>query len=586
MVDITGFATAASGGITEHLAELHGSELIVFIIATILIVSAIFAFIAKILKQPLVPAYVIAGLLLSYFLKNTISDFDSILELIIAFSEIGIALLLFIAGLEISFRKIKEANLKKISIIGSLQILAVFALAMLMSSVLNLTTMQAVYIGIIMAFGSTMVVIKLLAEKNELVTMHGRLVLGILLLQDLFAIIAIVLLTSGGFALAPIGIAALKLVAILGFSILLQKFVLNKLFRFAAQSTELLLLTSLGVLFLFILLTSLAGISIVIGAFVAGVSLANSPFKLELESRISPLRDFFSILFFVALGVQIQFTGIAQRLDLLIFLLLAAFLIKPLVTVFLLRVGGYRPKTAFETSISLAQLSEFSLIIGLMGFNLGVLDQPILSTVILATIISMSATTYFIEYKRGMYNMWGKAMKVFKFLPIRENLTYVDDDKKTILLVGAHRMGSIVLRELVKKNKKELLVLDYNPEVINALNKQKISCVYGDLASPELLEVLKVEDLKTVISTTPNIDDNMILLEKIRKHNPKVKMIMTASRISGAEKLYKAGADYVILPKVSAGEDVIPLIDKPKKELTKKRNEHKKKLNDAHKILY
>ena len=582
MEALTNFLSQLSQRFVGHIAGLHASEVIVFEIAIILIVSAILAFIAKALKQPLIPAYVLAGLILGPLALGAVSN----LELIKAFSEIGIAFLLFIAGLEISFKKIKEANLKKISVIGSIQILLVFGLSILLAGTLNLTKMQAVYVGIILAFGSTMVVVKLLAEKNELVTMHGRLVLGILLLQDLFAIIAIVVLTSGGFSIIPLAIATGKLLAILGFSIILQKFVLNKLFRFAAESTELLLLSSLAVLFLFIMLASLSGISIVIGAFIAGVSLANSPFKRELESRISPLRDFFSILFFVALGIQIVFTGILERLDLLIFLLVGAFLIKPILTTFLLRVGGYRPKTSFETGISLAQLSEFSLIIGIMGLELGILDQPILSTIILATIISMSATTYLIEYKRKMFNIWGKVMRIFRFLPIRETLTYIDDDKKTILLVGAHRMGSIVLKELIKKNKKELLVLDYNPEVITALIKQKISCVYGDLTSPDFLNVLKVENLKTVISTVPSVDDSLELLEKIKTKKSSVRMIMTSPRISGAEKLYEAGADYVILPKVSAGEDVIPLINKSKKELMKKKRKHKRTLEESHRILY
>jgi len=584
MVDLISIITGQIAGFvsnaTVHFAELPATEAIIFDIALILIISAILAFIARILRQPLIPAYVIAGLLIGPVVFGLIRN----TELIYAFSEIGIAFLLFTAGLEISFKKIKEANLKKIIFIGLLQILAVFGISILLSDFLGLTTMQAVYLGIIMAFGSTMVVIKLLSDSGELVTMHGRLVLGILLLQDLVAIFAIAIFMSGSLAITPVVVAIIKLIAILFIAIVLQKFVLNPLFRFAARSTEVLLLSALAVLFLFIMMTYFTNLSIVIGAFIAGVSLANSPFKIELESRISPLRDFFSILFFVALGMQVVFFGLKIRL--LLLLLGVAFLAKPIITLFLLRIFGYRPKTAFLTSISLAQLSEFSLIIGMLGLSLGVLDLPIFSSVILATIISMSVTTYFVKYKNRIYNVMQKPIRIFKWLPIKENLEYIDKEKKTILLVGAHRMGSILLRDLIEKKKKKLIVIDYNPEIVSALRKKKVSVIYGDLGSPELLEHVDICKLKMVISTAPNLDDGVVLLKKVKQANSKITVILTANSIDDALDLYEKGADYIIVPKVIAGRELTRIIHDEKSDLRKERQEHIKKLKQAHNILY
>src|SRR3989339_1013924 len=340
---LTGNVAQAVDGFAGHIGALPASEVIIFDIAVILILSAMFAFVARTLKQPLIPAYVLTGLVLGPLVFGVVKGMD----LINAFSEIGIAFLLFTAGLEISFHKIREANLKKIALIGILQV------------------------GIILAFSSTMVDVKLLADRNELVTLHGRLILGILLLQDLIAIIAIVIFTSGSFAVAPLVIAFMKLGLILLVAVLLQKFVLNRLFNFAAQSNEFMFLCALAVLFFFIVMAYLAEVSIVIGAFIAGVSLANSPFKLELESRISPLRDFFAILFFVALGMQLVFVGVGSRLVLLSALLVGAFFVKPIVTLILLRITGYQPRTSFLTAVSIAQLSEFSLIIGGVGLTAG-----------------------------------------------------------------------------------------------------------------------------------------------------------------------------------------------------------------------
>ena len=343
MIEFTGRVIDGVVGVAHHIGSLPASEGIIFDIAVILILSAMFAFFARMLRQPLIPAYVLTGLVLGPLVFGVVKSMD----LISAFSEIGIAFLLFTAGLEISFRKIREANLKKIALIGILQVSIIFGISLLFANLLGLTILQASYIGIILAFGSTMVDIKLLADRNELLTLHGRLVLGILLLQDLIAIVAIVVFTGGGFAIAPLGIAFLKLGLILLAAIFLQKFVLNKLFRFAAQSNEFLFLCSLAVLFFFIILAYISDLSIVIGAFIAGVSLANSPFKLELESRISPLRDFFAILFFVALGMQLVFNGVGERLILLSALLIGAFLIKPFITLILLRITGYQPRTSF-----------------------------------------------------------------------------------------------------------------------------------------------------------------------------------------------------------------------------------------------
>ena len=581
MVSINGLVTGTFSEIGNQISHLHAAELIIFEIGIILIISAVFAFIAKMLKQPLIPAYVLTGLLIGPLALGLLKNMD----LISAFSEIGIAFLLFVAGLEISFKKIKEANLKKIAIIGLFQVAIIFGVAVLLSGWLDLSTLQAAYIGIILAFGSTMVDIKLLSDKGELVTLHGRLVLGILLFQDLVAIIAIAIFTTGGFAILPIAVSFAKLLGMVAGAIILQKFVLGRLFKFAAKSAELLFLSSLAVLFLFIITSYFLELSIVIGAFIAGVSLANSPFKLELESRISPLRDFFAILFFVALGIQIVFTGIGERLLLLGALLVGAMIIKPIITLVLLRITGYQAKTSFMTSISLAQLSEFSLIIGMLGVSVGVLDMPIFSTIILATIITMSVTPYFIEYKEKMYKIFKHPIRILNYLPIKETSGYNSKGKSEILLIGAHRSGSVLLKKFIR-DKEKLLVLDHNPEVINKLIDNKISCVYGDLNSPEIFNKINLNDLKLVVSTVPNYKENLRLIKVSKEVSPRTKVVVTGSRISETLDLYSAGADYVITPKILAGEEISGMIKSRKQDFKKLKREHLKKLNEIHKLLY
>ena len=578
---ITGFVSNIPDVIYDYIGHMTSTETIIFDIAIILIISTIFAFIARLLKQPLIPAYILTGLVLG----PTVFGFVQNMELITAFSEIGIALLLFFAGIEISFKKIKEANLKKILFIGTFQVAIIFFLVFFLRDFLGLNTLQAGYFGMIMAFGSTMVDIKILSERRELVTLHGRLVLGILLLEDLIAIASIIFFTAGEFIFVPIAVAFAKLLGIIIFAVFLQRFVLDRIFKFAAKSTEILLLTSLGVLFIFIILSFLAELSIVIGAFIAGVSLANSPFKIELESRISSLRDFFAILFFVALGTQIIFKGLLANLLLLGVILIVAFIIKPIISFILLRIAGYRPKTSFFTAISLAHLSEFALIIGMLGVTLGAIEASLFSVIILGTIITMSVTPYLINYKEWFYKIFSYPLSVFKFLPIKENLEYGHEDDKEVILIGAHRMGSVLLKELLKK-KEKLLVIDYNPEIINELINNKISCIYGDITSSEVLNKVSSKKLRKVISTVPNYEDNLLLLKVIKGISPHIKVIVTGSRISEANKLYEAGADYVITPKISAGHEVTNLIRLNNPDFKRAKIKHIKRLKEIHNLLY
>ena len=578
---INGFAVIT----TEFLKQIPQQQYLLIEIGIIIILSAIFALIAKAIKQPPLIAYVLAGFIMGPVMFGFVKDF----EIIASFSEIGIAFLLFLAGLEISFKKLKQVNFGKVLFVGTIQMIVIYFVAIMLSKTLGLSGLQASYIGVALAFGSTMVVVKILSDRGELVTMHGRLILGILLLQDLFAILAIVLLTSQTFAIWSILESIIKLISLLGVAFLMQKLVLTRLFKYSTSSThskELLLLSSLAVLFFFILLSLIFQLSIVIGAFIAGVSLANLPFRRELESRISPLRDFFSILFFVALGMQIVIEGVIDQWKLFLLLLIGALIIKPFITMLTLRISGYKERTSFLVSLGLAQLSEFSIIVAILGVSLGVLTPAISSTIIIATIITMSLTSFFIDYQEIFYRLFKKPLSLLNFIPVRETLDYMDKEDKTILMIGCDRMGKMILRDLIKENKKDLVVLDYNPEIINNLREKKISCIYGDVNSPDMLENVDIKNLKKVISTVPELEDGLLILEKIKKENPNAKIILTANTGEEALELYERGADYVMLPRFSAGEIVSSIIRKDSVSLSHIKKSQVQRIKDMDNIFH
>jgi len=545
----------------NFLSTVPQNEFLLIEIGMIITLCAVLASFSRLIKQPPMFAYVLAGFLIGPALFGFVKDIGIISSL----SEIGVAFLVFLAGLEISLKKLRQVKVAKISLVAFLQVAIVFSLTLLLVKFIDLTFMQGVYIGIIISFSSTMIVLKILSDKGELITVHGRIIIAILLLQDLIAVLAITILNSDNISLMTIVPSLVKIVIIVLVALILKKLVFNYIFKRAASSKhskELLVLFSLAVLFVFIILSLIFNLSIAIGAFIAGVSLANLSYKTELESRIRPLRDFFSIMFFVALGMQITIIGMEKEIGLFIFLVLGAIIIKPLVTFILLRIFGYTQKTSFLSGFGLGQLSEFSIILAVLGFSTGILTQSMLSVIIIATILSMSLTVFFLDKENDIFHAFRKPVAWLDFIPVREHFGYMDKSQKTVLLVGCDRMGKIILKDLVQENKSKVLVLDFNPEIISLLKERKISCLYGDIESPDILESIDVTKLERVISTVPDLVDSISLLKLIRKENKTAKVILTAQTNEEALELYQNGADYVMLPRFTAGEVVANILKK------------------------
>lgn len=573
MVNIE-FLTNIIGGLSPDLMAL-------FEIGIIIILATIFAFLIKALKQPIIPGYIIAGILVGPLFLGLINNEN----LITSLSEIGVAFLIFTAGLEIKFKKLKEVG-KTTAIAGTLQIVITFAIAFLVSILFGANNSSATYIGLIIAFSSTMIVFKILSDKREINSLHGRIIIGILLIQDVVAIIALLILSSD-FSLHSLLTVFGKGILFAIVALVLSK-AINPVLKISAKSHELLLLVSISFLFLFIIGSFLGGFSLIIGAFFAGVALANSDYKTEIEGKITPLREFFAAIFFVALGMQLKIITIN-----FIYLFLALFVLvivfKPLIVMFLVRGLGYKKSTSFFTGNALAQTSEFSLILAAMGLGLHQISEGLFSLLVLLTILTMSLTTYFIHHEKKLLKVFGWVLNILHKLGYsEEELEYHEYDGKKIIIVGCHRMGSLFVKEF-EKNKKEIFIVDYNPEIIRSLIQKKVPCIYGDFANEEVFEKINMKQAAILISTIPDLDDNLVLVKKARRQNRHLLIFIVADRISEALELYNAGADYVILPQVIGGQKVSEIMKKlqgNKEELTRLKKDQIKYLNSIHKILY
>ena len=373
---------------------------IFFEIGLVIILATIGATISKIIRQPKIPAYIIIGVIIGPGLQLITNT-----ELISTLSEIGIAFLLFLVGLELELKKLRSVGWVS-GIGGALQTFSVFMIGYFVAQMMMYSQIQAMYLGLIVTFSSTMVAIKLLADKKELNTLHGKIVIGILLVQDIIAILLILILTSlsqfSGGLVIPLFI--IKALAITVVTILLSKYAFPYVFKFAASSRELLFLMSISICFLFAFIFHYMGFSIIIGAFVAGVALGNLPYNLEIISRVTSLRDFFAILFFVSLGLNFMMVDFSSIILPLVIFTIAVVFVKPLVIMVITSFFGFSKRTSFFSGMSLAQVSEFSLIIVAIGLEFGHISHDLFSLVTLLTIITIALTSYFIKFNNFIYN--------------------------------------------------------------------------------------------------------------------------------------------------------------------------------------
>ena len=536
-----------------------------FEIGAIIIIATILAFISNKLKQPLIPAYIVAGLLL-----GPIYSLVTHKEIITNLSEIGIAFLLFIVGLEIDLKKLKDVSIVA-GLGGTIRSLSMFTIGFIIALILGFAQKEAAYIGIIIAFSSTMVVVKLLSDKRELDTLHGRIIVGILLLEDLLAILVLSVITSlDGNSFATATFSLIKGIVLLLVTLISTKYLFPKLFKISAKNQELLFLSSIAVCFLFSIIAYYLNFSIAIGAFLAGLSLANLPYNLVIIGKVASLKNFFSTIFFVSLGMELKVDSIKILMIPLIVLLFLVIFIKPLITMFLCSFFGYKKRVGFITSISLAQISEFSLIIVAQGLLLGHVSRNILTLTILVAITTMTITSYFVKFDNGIYSRLKPCLKPFdKFTQKYKELEYMPRKRRVeVILCGHDRLGYSIGRTIEKLGKR-LLVIDYNPEIIKALIKKKIPCLYGDISDMELLERLPFKNAEMVISTVPSSRVNKVLIEKVKEINKKAIVYVTTTSVEKALELYGHGADYVVLPHFLGGEHVSLLIEKFKGDIDK-----------------
>ncbi len=536
-------------------------------LSLILIITVIITGIVSVLRQPAIIGYILSGIVAGPLVLDIISSTDTLT----AFSQIGIALLLFLVGLNLNPKVIKDVG--KISLVTGLgQVLFTTSIGFGIAKLLGLSTTVALYVGIALAFSSTIVIMKLLSDKRDLDSLYGRISVGFLIIQDFIAIAILLVISSlnAGVNLTTLAVQTL-LKGIGGVLILfvLTLYVLPYVTKKIAKSQEFLLLFSLSWCFAVASAFHYLNFSIEAGALLAGIALSMSPYHFEISSRTKPLRDFFLVLFFIVLGSQMMFANIIDNIWLIVILSLFVLIGNPIIVMTLMGLFGYTKRSSFLAGLTVAQISEFSLILITMGVTVGHLNGGTLSIITAVALLTFAGSTYMILYSDKLYNFLAPYLSIFerkgRKVDQRRNANVKSYD---ILLFGYNRIGLDILESL-GKIKKKFLVIDYDPDVINNLTQKDLPCMFGDANDSELLSELNFRKTKMVISTIPDIDTNLLLMNHVRAVNKKTIIALVSHSIEDATRLYDEGATYVIMPHFLGGKHFSTMIEKNKLSVQK-----------------
>ncbi len=557
--------------------------------SVILTVAALLGSISAKFKQPPILGYILAGLLLG----PLTSYFDPKSESIELLASIGVTFLLFTLGLELNFSELKHVG-KVAFVTGIGQIVFTSIIGYVISIWLGFSSIASFFIAIGLTFSSTIIIVKLLAAKNQLDTLHGRISVGFLLVQDFVAILILIGISAikavDGSSMLGVGLslflALVKAILVLIVAFLITKYLLNPLLDSLRNEKEVIFLIVLAwALFLAAIYSSeQIGFTKEVGGLIAGILLSNRFEQLQLESWTRPLRDFFLALFFVLLGANIQVSSLSDALLPTLIFSLFVLIGNPLIVMILMGWLGYTKKTSFLTSLAVAQISEFSLIVaGYAYTELNVISNVSLAIMALVGGVTMTFSSYMIYYNEELYSVFSKYLGIFEF---RKRLRQEgNDDKgtyvpKKIVLFGCHRMGRSLLLSL-DGQKDDILIVDIDPQNVRELKRMGYDVIYADMGDSMMYQLFHLDQAEIVISTVPNIKDNLKLLKFIRELKNRPVSIVTANNNHDAVKLYDAGADFVVYPHLVSSELLAKIAKKRKldKTLVKSRAIYMEKLS-------
>ena len=517
-----------------------------FELSLLIFVTTVVAGFVWFLRQPLIIGYILAGVIVGPSVLNIIHS----TETLTMFSHVGISLLLFIVGLNLTPKVIRDVG-KVSALTGVGQVAFTSIIGFIIAKMMGFSTITSAYLAVALTFSSTIIIMKLLSDKASLDTLYSKIAIGFLIVQDLIAVLILMLISSTHNGLSTgthVLMSVLGGVGLLVLLFLVGAYALPRITRVIAKSQEYLMLFSLSWCLALASIFHYLNFSMEIGAILAGITLSVSPYRHEINSKMRLLRDFFIVVFFILMGSQMSFSNAgAYALPIVVFSL---FILvgNPLIVMVIMGFLGYTRRNSFLSGLTVAQISEFSLILVALGIKLGHLDKDILSLVTAVGLVTIAGSTYMISYSNRLYEILSQHLKVFERRGRKvDEHRYHENEDHTIILFGCNRIGDSFL-DSCRSLPEKFLVVDFNPEVLLSVAAEGVDCRYGDASDLEFLNELDFSKAKMVVSTIPDFDTNIILINKVRETNKKAIVIVVSHRIDEAMELYNKNATYVIMP--------------------------------------
>jgi Kef-type K+ transport system membrane component KefB len=563
---------------TENLVGMIHAEPF-YELTALVVLASVLGFLGLLLRQPMVVSFIAVGVLAGPSALNIVQSHQNV-ELL---AELGVAVLLFLVGLKLDLKMVRSLGMVSLAT-GLGQVLFTAVIGFAIGIALGMDTVTSLYVAVALTFSSTIIIVKLLTDKKEVDSLHGRIAIGFLIVQDLVVVLAMMVLSAFGigaqtggdnhilFHLAGVVAYGTVLLALIGLFI---RYLATPLVSRIAHSPELLITFAIGWSALLAALGSYFGFSKELGGLLAGVSLASTPFREAIIARLASLRDFLLLFFFIALGMHLDLNLLGAQLVPAIIFSLFVLIGNPLIVMVIMGAMGYRKRTGFLAGLTVAQISEFSLIFMSMGLMLGHLTSESLALVTLVGLLTIALSVYMITYSHGLYNRLEPLLGLFeRRLPLQEKSQdqhFIGKKRYDIILFGLGRYGTALAERLIRDGF-FILAVDFNPDEVRRWREQGHDVVYGDASDQEFISNLPLQGVRCVISTMAQHDlgltyedPRLVLIDELKRQNffgtIAVSMQQTAQR-GEIEELKARGADFVFLPYYDAADQAAERIKK------------------------
>ena len=530
-------------------------------IGIILGLATLGGILAQVLRQPLIVAFIAVGILLGPSGLGIVAQ-SSEVEL---FARLGISLLLFVVGLKLDLHIIRTVG--PVALASGLgQVVFTSVVGYLIARLLDMSHITALYVAVTLTFSSTIIIVKLLSDKREVDALHGRIAVGFLIVQDIVVVLVMIGLTAFGQAVDGFSLGKEALMILLRGGLmllvvgLLMRYVLTGLLHRLAHSIEILMLFAIAWAVLGASAGDALGFSKEVGAFLAGISIASTPYREQVAARLVSLRDFLLLFFFIELGAALNMSTLGAQMEAAAVFSIFVLIGNPFIVMAIMGYMGYRKRTGFLCGLTVAQISEFSIIFVAMGISLGHVDNGTLGLTTLVGLITIALSTYMILYSHPLYEKLGPWLGVFERKRPRRELAVAterhDLREADVIVFGLGRYGSRLALGL-KEAELKVLGVEFDPEVARALRRQGLPVRYGDGIASDFLESLPLKDTRWVVSTLPDVAANRDLLRSLRELHFTGEVAVVAREEFDGAALKKLGAPTILYPMRNAVDYVV-----------------------------